>query len=83
MVDMAVVAPLIHEAVVVGMIFEVEVVGLTFEAEEAVRVVALVAVANRGGELSTCDYLSDDLAELVSIQDFPIRRTCQHRCSFD
>ena len=58
---MAVVAPLIHEAVVVGMNFEVEVVDLTFEAEEAVLVVALVAVANRGGKLSTCIYLSDGL----------------------
>jgi hypothetical protein len=65
-----VVAPLIHEAVVVALIFEAEVValifeeevGLTLEAEEEVLVEALVvADGNRGGKLSTCNYLSGGL----------------------
>ena len=58
-----VVAPLIREAVVVGPIFEAVVVGLIFEAvvaadPEAV-VEASVARGNRGGKLSTCNYLSE------------------------
>ena len=56
----AVVAPLIHEDVVVGLNIEAEVVGLTF-GEEAVLVEALVAVGNRGGKLSTCNYLFEGL----------------------
>ena len=56
------VAHLIHEAVVVGLIseavvVEAEVVGLTFGAE-AVLAEALVADGNKGGKLSTCNYLS-------------------------